>query len=109
MRKKPIPTFTSEEEEAEFWDTHSAVDYIDFDDESTKVEFDFSQARTVRLAETQFSVSVTVPDVALRAVQQRARRLGMSADELMAHYISDIIRRPRPYRRRRRRPQKARA
>ena len=31
MKKiKPIPTFTSEEEEREFWSDHDATDFIDF-------------------------------------------------------------------------------
>jgi len=30
MKIKPIPTFTSEEEEREFWSDHDATDFIDF-------------------------------------------------------------------------------
>ena len=34
MRKKlkPIPSFASEEEERQFWETHDSADYVDWDD-----------------------------------------------------------------------------
>ena len=38
MTKQPIPKFATEEEAAEFWDTHSLADYID-DTEVVEVSF----------------------------------------------------------------------
>lgn len=40
MRKKlkPIPSFTSEEEERLFWETHDSFDYVDWDN-AVRVRF----------------------------------------------------------------------
>jgi predicted DNA binding CopG/RHH family protein len=41
-KRKPIPRFNNEDEERDFWATHSATDYFDF---SRRVVMDFSHLK----------------------------------------------------------------
>ncbi len=55
MAKKTIPHFEDDEEAAEFWDTHSIVDYLDDMEPAPDVTFALSPLKQVclRLSEAQ--------------------------------------------------------
>ena len=53
-RSKPLPKFKSEAEEAEFWDTHSAADYLNQLKIARNVQFRFRpRTRTSKLRTPQ--------------------------------------------------------
>jgi len=94
MRKR-LPRFISEAEEAEFWETHSAADYID---ESTEIDVDVSAARAARQREVQ-TVLVLVPKRVLSKANQRAEKLGISLDRLLLRCLDRAVYGPRSHRR----------
>ncbi len=99
--KKKIPTFNSEDEEREFWDTHDFNDYIDW---SQAKRLDLSHLRPARLDENPFMdvvliltesrpgwalldlIPVPMPNTAWRLLSTLAERPGesYSHDELAA-------------------------
>lgn len=61
---KPIPTFSSEAEERQFWETHGSSDYFDWD----KAE----RVRFPNLKQSTKSISIRLPQSLLE--KSRSRR-----------------------------------
>lgn len=78
--KDPIPEeFSSIEEAAEFWDTHSLADYWD---ETREVEIEVRVPRRRR---------VTLAPELAEQVAQRARREGISVETLVNVWIAERL------------------
>lgn len=81
MKKlKKIPKFKNEDEEREFWDTHSSVDY-----------FDWANAKNVifpNLKPSSQSISIRIPLSILNKVKIEANKIDVPYQSLMKQYIA---------------------
>ncbi len=84
MKKlKKIPDFKSDEEEAEFWDTHSTADYIDW----SKAE----ETIFPNLKLTSESISMRIPGPLLAHIKSLANQKGVPYQSLMKVYLSEKV------------------
>ncbi|OGE80732.1 MAG: hypothetical protein A3H72_02080 [Candidatus Doudnabacteria bacterium RIFCSPLOWO2_02_FULL_48_8] len=77
---KKIPKFKSENEEAEFWNTHDSTEYLDW-----------SKARNVifpNLKPTSRSISIRLPEYIISQVKVEANKLDVPYQALMKQYIA---------------------
>lgn len=76
--KRPIPMFSSRQEEAAFWDTHDLTDY-----------FDFEQRRDVLRVETPLSERLTfdIDSETMEEVRAAAEAREMPVDVLLQIWI----------------------
>ena len=77
---KRIPKFKSEDEEAEFWNTHDSTDYTDW-----------SKAKNVifpNLKPTSRSISIRLPEYIIDQVKVKANKLDIPYQTLMKQYIA---------------------
>ena len=80
---KKLPKFKSEDEEREFWDTHSSADY-----------FDWSKAQNVifpNLKPTSRSISIRIPEYIINRVKVEANKIDVPYQALMKLYIRDGV------------------
>lgn len=82
MKKKlkKIPKFKTEDEEREFWATHSSVDYIDW-----------SKGKLVvfpNLKPSSRSISLRLPEYIIDNAKVKANRLNIPYQSLMKQYIA---------------------
>ncbi|OGE77852.1 MAG: hypothetical protein A2751_02295 [Candidatus Doudnabacteria bacterium RIFCSPHIGHO2_01_FULL_46_14] len=81
MKKlKKIPKFKSEDEEAEFWNTHDSTEYLDW-----------SKAQGVifpNLKPTSRSISIRLPEYIINEVKVEANKLDIPYQALMKQYIA---------------------
>lgn len=86
MKKlKKLPKFKNEDEEREFWDTHSSVDY-----------FDWSKAQHVvfpNLKPTSRSISLRIPEYLINYVKVEANKIDVPYQSLMKIYIAQGVER----------------
>lgn len=84
MKKlKKIPKFKTEDEEAEFWNTHDSTDYLDW-----------SKARNVifpNLKPTSRSISIRIPEYIINQVKVEANKLDIPYQSLMKQYIANGV------------------
>lgn len=84
MKKfKPIPTFANEEEEAEFWLTHSTVDYVDW-----------SKAKKVRMPNLKPStktISLRLPEFLLEDIKIMANRKDVPYQSLIKIMLAEAV------------------
>jgi predicted DNA binding CopG/RHH family protein len=80
---KTIPKFKSEQEEAEFWDTHDSTDYLD-DTEPT--ELTFVDARPQKR-----SISLRIDGDAIDALKDIAGRKGMGYQTLIRMWVMERL------------------
>jgi hypothetical protein len=76
-----IPSFSSIEEEAEFWDTH---DFTDFEDELTEVTVTFGR----ELAER---VTVRLDQTDRTALVRHARKIGVGPSTLARMWLKERL------------------
>ena len=89
---KKIPTFTSEDEEREFWATADSTEYVDW-----------SRARVVRfpnLRPSSTAISVRLPDTLLTELKMLANERDVPYQSLLKVYLSDRVGAERRCRRR---------
>ncbi|MFA5991164.1 MAG: BrnA antitoxin family protein [Candidatus Doudnabacteria bacterium] len=80
---KKIPKFKTEDEEAEFWNTHDSTDYLDW-----------SKARNVifpNLKPTSRSISIRIPEYIINQVKVEANKLDIPYQSLMKQYIANGV------------------
>jgi predicted DNA binding CopG/RHH family protein len=85
MKTKPIPTFTSEEEEREFWSDHDATDFIDFSEAK--------QALMPNLRPTLKTVSIRLPESLLESIRVLAHKRDVPYQSLMKMLLAEGIER----------------
>ena len=78
---KKLPKFKNEDEEREFWNTHSSIDY-----------FDMSKAMIgplfPNLKPSSQSISLRIPSHIVARVKTRANELDVPYQSLMKQYIA---------------------
>lgn len=80
---KKIPRFRTENEEAEFWNTHDSTDYTDW-----------SKAQDVifpNLKPTTRSISIRMPEYILMRLKVKANSLDIPYQTLMKQYIAKEV------------------
>ena len=85
---KSIPEFRSIDEELEFWDKHSAVDFIDQD---AVVEIDASKAREKRDKRSTQQISLRVSRRVLERTRSRAQALGVPYQTLIQLWLAERL------------------
>lgn len=90
MTKKTgdIPEFKSVDEELDFWDKHSAVEFID---EDSVVEIDASKAREKRERRPTRQISLRVSQRILERTRNRAEALGVPYQTLIQLWIAERL------------------
>ena len=84
MKKlKTIPTFKSDQEEADFWDTHDTTDYIDWS-KAERVVF-------TNLKPTTQSISLRLPVSLLSDLKVLANKNDVPYQSLMKVYLSERV------------------
>ena len=89
---KKIPTFRSEDEEREFWETADSTEYVDW-----------SAARVVRfpnLRPTSTAISVRLPETLLTELKLLANERDVPYQSLLKVYLDDRVRAERKRHRR---------
>lgn len=82
-RKKRIPNFKNEDEERQFWATHSALDYLDI-----------SSARRVTLPNLKPSVktiSIRLPQMMLEELKLLANKRDVPYQSLLKMFLAERI------------------
>lgn len=90
---KKIPTFKSEEDEREFWESADSTQYVDW-----------SKARIVRfpnLRPSTTAISVRLPDTLLTELKLLANERDVPYQSLLKVYLSDRVSAERRLKRRR--------
>lgn len=80
---KKIPKFKSEDQEAEFWNSHNSTEYLDW-----------SKAKRVvfpNLKPTSRSISIRIPEYIINRVKVEANKLDVPYQALMKQYIADGV------------------
>jgi predicted DNA binding CopG/RHH family protein len=84
MKKlKKIPKFESEDEERDFWDTHSSLDY-----------FDWSKARRLilpNLKPSRTTISLRLPDYLLNELKVLANRRDVPYQSLLKVFLAERV------------------
>ena len=81
--KKTIPKFKNEDEEREFWATHSPLDYFD-----TK---DFKRASFPKLKPSLKSISIRLPESMLAELKTIANKKDVPYQSLVKIYLARQI------------------
>jgi predicted DNA binding CopG/RHH family protein len=92
-KRKPVPEFSSEAEEQEFWATADTTEY-----------FDWSQARSVvfpKLKPTTTPISMRLPETLLTDLKRLANEQDVPYQSLMKIYLAERVAQERLSRRRR--------
>lgn len=84
MKKKlkKIPKFKTEDEEREFWDTHSSVDYIDWS-KGKMIIFPNLKPTFSK------SIAIRMPQHLIDSVKMKANKLNIPYQSLMKQYIAE--------------------
>lgn len=85
MKKKlkKLPKFKNEDEEREFWDTHSSVDY-----------FDWSKAKIGRfpnLKPTSRPISIRLPVSMIDQLKINANKINVPYQSLLKQYLAEKV------------------
>jgi predicted DNA binding CopG/RHH family protein len=82
-RQKPIPSFLSEQEEREFWETHDTTDYVDW-----------SQGRIVRfpnLKPSTTTISLRLPTPLLADLKALANKRDVPYQSLLKVFVAERV------------------
>ena len=82
-QRKPIPSFRSEQEEREFWETHDTTDYVDW-----------SQGRIVRfpnLKPTTTTISLRLPAPLLADLKALANKRDVPYQSLLKVFVAERV------------------
>ena len=81
--RKPIPSFRSEQEEREFWETHDTTDYVDW-----------SQGRIVRfpnLKPSTTTISLRLPTPLLADLKALANKRDVPYQSLLKVFVAERV------------------
>src|SRR5947209_118409 len=82
-QRKPIPSFRSEQEEREFWETHDTTDYVDW-----------SQGRIVRFSNLKPStttISLRLPTPLLADLKALANKRDVPYQSLLKVFVAERV------------------
>jgi len=78
-----IPKFTSEQEEAEFWDTHDSIEYVE---DTEPMEVSFVDARPAKKL-----ISVRMEPTAIEKLKVVAQQKGIGYQTLMRMWVMERL------------------
>jgi hypothetical protein len=90
---KPVPTFKSLEEEANFWDTHDTTEYALEDLEESIEVAGHLKARVEKRRAERLATLLKLEPKQLRAAQKIAQRKGIPSEVLIKMWIDEGLRR----------------
>jgi predicted DNA binding CopG/RHH family protein len=82
-RLKPIPRFKNEDQERDFWATHDATDYFDF---NHPVKMDFS-----KLKPSTKPITIRLPESLLSALKTLANKKDVPYQSLMKVFLAEKV------------------
>jgi len=85
MKRKKLPNFKTEQEEREFWDTHSSEEYVDWD----KVEV--INAPFPKLKPSTKTISIRLPETMLEELKSLANKNDVPYQSLIKIYLAERI------------------
>jgi hypothetical protein len=88
---KPIPTFASEDEEREFWATHSSSDYIDW----SKAEVIREKGAFPNLQRSENIVEIPLSPEMIKRLQAKAKEQHIPLSLLVQRYLEEMMHQPR--------------
>ncbi len=80
---KPIPKFSNEQAESEFWNTHDSADYVDWSKAQKTV--------LPNLKPSVESISLRLPSPLLARIKEQANRQDVPYQSLMKMYLSERV------------------
>ena len=83
MKIKQIPTFSSEEEEREFWSNHDVTDFIDFSEAK--------QSLMPNLRPTLKTVSIRLPESLLESIRVLAHKRDVPYQSLIKLLLAEVV------------------
>ncbi len=89
---KELPEFKSEAEEAEFWDTHNSLDYLE-SDEPVEIELDPELAAKIRERAQTKRVTLRLRVSQIEAAKEIARKKDIPYQTLIRSWVAEAIRR----------------
>lgn len=81
---RPIPQFSNEDEEREFWTTHDSTEYIDWSKAKKNPPF-------VRLKPSTRTVSIRLPEFLIASLKILANKKDIPYQSLMKMYLSEKV------------------
>ncbi len=83
-KRKPIPQFSSEDEEREFWATHDSAEYIDWSKAEKNPSFP-------RLKPSTRTVSIRLPESLLAALKTLANKRDVPYQSLVKMFLAEKV------------------
>jgi len=83
-KRKPIPQFSSEDEEREFWATHDSTEYIDWSKAERTPTFS-------RLKPSTRTVSIRLPESLIAALKALANKRDVPYQSLMKIFLAEKV------------------
>jgi len=84
-KHKPIPQFSSEDEEREFWTTHDSTEYLDWNKAEKNPTFS-------RLKLSTRTVSIRLPESLIAALKTLANKRDVPYQSLMKMFLAEKVR-----------------
>ncbi len=85
MKRKKLPNFKTEQEEREFWDTHSSEEYVDWDKiEVINVPFP-------KLKPSTKTISIRLPEMMIEELKSLANKNDVPYQSLIKIYLAERI------------------
>src|SRR5213082_3631207 len=81
---RPLPQFSNEDEEREFWATHDSTEYIDWSKAEKNPTF-------VRLKPSTRTVSIRLPEYLISSLKILANKKDIPYQSLMKMYLSEKV------------------
>ena len=85
MKRKKLPNFKTEQEEREFWDTHSSEEYVDW----KKVEV--INPPFPKLKPSTKTISIRLPETMLEELRSLANKNDVPYQSLIKIYLAERI------------------
>ena len=85
MKRKKLPKFKTEQEEREFWDTHSSEEYVDWD----KIEV--INAPFPKLKPSTKTISIRLPETMIEELKSLANKNDVPYQSLIKIYLAERI------------------
>jgi predicted DNA binding CopG/RHH family protein len=89
---KELPEFKSEAEEAEFWDTHNSLDYLE-SDEPVEIELDPELAAKIRERAQTKRVTLRLRVSQIEAAKEIARKKDIPYQTMIRSWVAEAIQR----------------
>ncbi len=83
-KHKPIPQFSSEDEEREFWATHDSAEYIDWSKAEKNPSFP-------RLKPSTRTVSIRLPESLIAALKTLANKRDVPYQSLVKMFLAEKV------------------